>query len=80
MAAPSPQRHYSTAELARLVRNQSSSIATALHRKGHFLGLKPAAKLPNGRLLWDADQVDRLVTPQPAEASPTTAHPNGGAQ
>lgn len=60
--SPSPQRHYSTAELARLVRNQSSSIATALHRKGHFLGLKPAAKLPNGRLLWDADEADRLVT------------------
>lgn len=76
----SPQRRYSTPELARLVRVETRTVRASLYRKGSFLGLIPAAKLPSGRLLWDADQVDRLITPQPAEASPTTTRLNGGAQ
>lgn len=69
MATPSPppERRYSTPELARLARVQSSTINTALYRKGNFLGLTPAVKLPNGRLLWNADEADRLVTPREAQ-------------
>jgi hypothetical protein len=82
MTTPSlaPERRYSTPELARLARVQSSTINNALYRKGSFLGLKPVAKLPNGRLLWSADEADRLVAPQPAEASQTTTHLQGGAR
>lgn len=29
--------------------------------RGHWLGMRPV-KLPNGRLLWDADEVERLAT------------------
>lgn len=65
--SPTPRRFYSTTELARLVRNQSSAINAALYRKGNFLGLKPVAKLPNGRLLWSADEADRLVAPRGAQ-------------
>lgn len=69
MTAPSPplQRHYSTPELARLARVQTVTIRTVLYRKGNFLGLTPAVKLPNGRLLWNADEADRLVTPRDAQ-------------
>lgn len=67
MTAPSPQRHYSTPELARLARVQTVTIRTVLRRKGNFLGLTPVAKLPNGRLLWNADDADRLVAPREAQ-------------
>lgn len=29
-------------------------------RHGHYLGMIPV-KLPNGRLLWDSNQIDRLI-------------------
>lgn len=74
----SPQRRYSTPELARLVRVETRTVRSSLYRKGHFLGLTPAVKLPSGRLLWDADQADRLVGGQPAEANPNHASEGAG--
>ena len=49
-----------TAELAKMTRDRSPSIRTALSRTGHYLGLRPV-KLPNGRLLWDAAAVDKIL-------------------
>lgn len=60
LSKPAPRR-YSTTEVARLTCRQSHTISTTVSRKGSFLGLKPVAKLPNGRLLWDADEVDCLI-------------------
>lgn len=36
------------------------SIRAALCRDGHYFGIRPS-KLPNGRLLWPADSVERLT-------------------
>ncbi|MEY4593015.1 MAG: hypothetical protein RIR18_1910 [Pseudomonadota bacterium] len=33
----------------------------SLCRLGHWMGMRPV-KLPNGRLLWDADEVERLAS------------------
>lgn len=54
-------RVYSTEEAACLLRNRPATWRRNLCINGHYLGIKPAAKLPNGRLLWPADQVDALV-------------------
>ncbi|MCC4117642.1 hypothetical protein LLG90_19975 [Aromatoleum toluclasticum] len=50
----------STEELAVGLRVKPQTIRAALCRHGHYLGLRPC-KLPNGRLLWDAAEVDRLI-------------------
>lgn len=55
-------RAYSTEEAAARVRNQPATWRRNLCVKGHFMGIKPLAKLPNGRLLWPAEQVDALLT------------------
>lgn len=34
---------------------------TSYCRFGHWMGLSPV-KLPNGRLLWDAEEVERLLS------------------
>lgn len=57
----------STEELAALLRLKPQSLRAALCRDGHYFGLRPR-KLPNGRLLWPADAIERLTTPQRAEA------------
>jgi hypothetical protein len=55
------QQHLiTTATLAKQIDRQPASIRTAVWRKGHFCGLKPA-RLPNGRLLWPADAVARIT-------------------
>lgn len=46
---------------------QPQSIRRYLVDKGHYLGERPA-KLPNGRLLWDASAIERLTTPKEREA------------
>lgn len=50
----------STKEFAAALNLQQQSIRAALCRAGHYLGLVPV-KLPNGRMLWDAFAVARLV-------------------
>ncbi|MBT9520014.1 MAG: DNA-binding protein [Dechloromonas sp.] len=49
-----------TNELAAVLRVSPQTPIAALSRAGHYLGLRPC-KLRNGRLLWDADEVSRLL-------------------
>lgn len=58
----------STEELAALLRLKPATLRSALCLNGHYFGLRPR-KLPNGRLLWPADAIEKLTTPQRAEAS-----------
>ncbi len=53
----------STEELASQLRLKPQSLRAALCRDGHYFGLRPR-KLPNGRLLWPADAVERLTSPR----------------
>ena len=50
----------STEELAAKFRVAIQTPRASLCRKGHYLGLRPV-KLPNGKLLWDASEVARLL-------------------
>lgn len=50
----------STEELARLVKIKPSSIRVHYCERGHYFGLVPI-KLPNGRLLWPADALERIA-------------------
>lgn len=50
-----------TEELAAFLRVVPQTVRAGLCRKGHFCGLKPL-KLPNGKLLWDAAEVERLLS------------------
>lgn len=50
----------STKEFAAALNLQQQSIRAAFCRAGHYLGLVPI-KLPNGRMLWDALAVSRLI-------------------
>jgi len=60
--APSacPAAKMTTEELAAALRIVPQTARAALCRNGHYLGLRPV-KLPNGKLLWDAAEVDRLI-------------------
>jgi hypothetical protein len=58
----------STVEAARLLLVQPSTLRFSLCTKGHYFGLRPR-KLPNGRLLWPADAVDRLANSEPSAQS-----------
>ncbi len=60
--APLAVRHLSTEELAAALKVRPQTVRAGLCRAGHYLGLKPAARLPNGRLLWDAAAVDALLS------------------
>lgn len=55
-------QHYplSTAELAALAKVKPTSIRVRLCETGSYFGLRPQ-KLPNGRLLWPADSLERLA-------------------
>ena len=50
-----------TEEMAEQLRLRPQSIRAGLCRKGEYLGLRPV-KLPNGKLLWDAAAVNRLIS------------------
>ncbi|MDX9717640.1 MAG: DNA-binding protein [Thauera sp.] len=58
----------STEELAGLLRLKPQSLRAALCRDGHYFGLRPR-KMPNGRLLWPSDAVERLTSPRVAEVA-----------
>lgn len=60
-------RKLGTAEAAAVLRVRPQTLRRALCLNGHYLGLRPT-KLPNGRLLWDAAELDRLTTPQERRA------------
>lgn len=49
-----------TAEAAAVLRVKPQTIRRGLCMDGHYLGLRPV-KLANGRLLWDAVELDRVI-------------------
>lgn len=53
-------RKVDTAEAASRLRIKPQTLRRALCLQGHYYGLKPV-KLPNGRLLWDSTELDRLT-------------------
>ncbi len=55
------------------VQPQTPRRSYCLH--GHWMGMVPT-KLPNGRLLWDEDEADRLLVGEPvkADAAAIEAH------
>jgi hypothetical protein len=67
-----PPAGLSTTDLARAVGLQPDSIRVHLCRAGSYYGIKPR-RLPNGRLLWPADSVARLL----ALGTTTDARPGG---
>jgi hypothetical protein len=60
-------RKLDTAEFADALRIKPQTIRRSLCLNGHYLGIKPAAKLPNGRLLWDAAEVEALTSGEVAK-------------
>lgn len=51
----------STEEAAAKLCAAPQTPRASLCRLGHWMGMRPV-KLPNGRLLWDAAQVERLAS------------------
>ena len=51
----------STEEAAAALRSAPQTPRASLCRLGHWMGMRPV-KLPNGRLLWDAAEVQRLAS------------------
>lgn len=60
MNANTPRR-YTTNEAAAVVRFRPQTVRRDYCLKGHFKGIVPV-KLPGGRLLWDAEAIDRLAS------------------
>ena len=56
----------STEEAAARLRAAPQTPRASLCRLGHWLGMVPV-KLPNGRLLWSADEVERLAAGEAAK-------------
>lgn len=63
-----PSEKISTEEMASKLRIVPQTARAGLCRNGHYLGLTPV-KLPNGKLLWDAEAVDRLTAGMPPDGS-----------
>lgn len=61
MHSPQQPRKYRTEEAAEILRYRAQSLRRELCIRGHFHGLVPT-KLPGGRLLWDANDVDALAS------------------
>ncbi|WP_374683100.1 hypothetical protein [Accumulibacter sp.] len=57
----------STEELADRLRNRPQTARAAYCRAGHYLGMVPT-KLPSGRLLWDAGEVEALLAGEAVQA------------
>lgn len=53
-------RFYLTSEAGAACRFAPSTLRKEHSLNGHFKGIRPV-KMPGGRLLWPADQVDRLA-------------------
>jgi len=66
-----PPRSYSTARAGLVLGMQAASLSTSLWRNGHYCGVTPA-RLPNGRLLWPADQIDALAAGARSSEAPDT--------
>jgi hypothetical protein len=61
-------RRYTTNEAAAVVRYRPQTIRRDLCLNGHFKGIRPV-KLPGGRLLWPAEEIDRLASGGSVEAA-----------
>jgi hypothetical protein len=59
-------RKLDTAEAANRLRIRPQTLRRALCLQGHYFGLRPT-KMPNGRLLWDAADLDRLTAGEVAQ-------------
>ncbi|PZU55887.1 MAG: DNA-binding protein [Thauera sp.] len=59
MSFASNAHRYTTTEAAVRLRYQPQTLRREYCQKGHFCGIKPV-KLPSGRLLWPADEIDAL--------------------
>ena len=59
---------FTTAEFAQANGIQSSSLTVHLSKRGSYYGIVPK-KQANGRLLWPADEIDRLVSGDPVQAT-----------
>jgi hypothetical protein len=51
---------FNTKELASILKVKPNTIRRGLCINGHYISLRPI-KLPNRRLLWSADKVDKLL-------------------
>lgn len=61
IATASTGAKLTTKEAATKLRAAPKTPLVSLCRLGHWLGMRPV-KLPNGRLLWDAAEVERLAS------------------
>jgi len=50
-----------TPELAKGFGVDAQSVRSGLCRNGHYMGMIPLVKLPNGRWLWDAAQQKKIL-------------------
>lgn len=64
-------RSYSTTRAGLVLGIQAASLSTSLWRNGHYCGVVPV-RLPNGRLLWPADEIDALAAGARASEAPDT--------
>lgn len=64
-------KNHTTKTAAAILGIKPGSMATAVYRKGGYCGITPA-KLPNGRLLWPADEIDALASGARAHEAPHT--------
>lgn len=62
------ERRLTTEELALQIGMKAESIRARICRKGHFYGLRPI-KLPNRRLLWPSDSIERLTAQRNSQPS-----------
>ncbi len=53
-------KNFSTEQFAELVKVKASTIRRGLCVDGHYMGVRPV-KLPNGRLIWPSEPVDKLL-------------------
>ena len=60
-AVNQPSKRISTDELAAQLRIVPQTARASLCRFGHYMGMRPV-KLPNGRLLWNASDVERIAS------------------
>lgn len=55
------QAYVLTGTLAQSLGITPQTLRAALCRNGHYYGIRPI-KMPNRRLLWPADAIDRLLS------------------
>ncbi|MCX9155882.1 DNA-binding protein [Niveibacterium sp. 24ML] len=57
-----------TEQLAEALGLKAQSLRAAVCREGHYYGLRPR-RLPNGRLMWPSDSLQRLIHPRAVEVA-----------